>query len=264
MYRKFILLAFLLFYSCSSNSNISIHFTIDKTYDIETIVQRFRTYDPAGLESRSQSMGINYEYAKKISKMDSFDATMEVGKLVNSKYKEDLPKIQNSVNQYQKSWNKIIRYFSKEVVHLTQHQWFYRKYICVVSAFSPGLTSSHGNKVVRVYNLNPDEQRRITAHEIVLSHILHILRENYTASEIDPWTSWALGEITTVFILDEGSMMPLWKNYSKVTNYFSTSNYPQLTELEDKLKVIYNSKKDFKDYLDKSILLLKNEKTSLN
>jgi len=67
---------------------------------------------------------------------------------------------------------------------------------------------------------------------------------------------WGLNEITTVAVLGlEPSIDELWRKRERgYDNYLG--NYPQLKSLMNLLKDLYLNKKDFIDYLDKSVEIL--------
>ena len=237
-----------------------IIFIEDKQYDQMMIYNILKSDDPAGLESRARSMGIDIELAKEIKKSNSYlDVKVEIDKLVKDRYEQKANEIIQSINDYDKSWELITRDFSNEIESLTNEKWFHNIYQCVVSPFHPGISNWYGNKIIRKSGENPIEQRRITAHEIVLSEVFQICRKYYSKEQIDEWKVWAIAEITTVLLLDNQDLLQYWGSYIPQQNYFSRSNYPQLAELEEHLRIAYKKRSNFKEYIDESVIIAKND-----
>lgn len=245
--------------SYAAQKPLKIKFILDKEYDQNMIFTMFKSNDPSGLESRAKRMGFDLEFAKRIKEAQNYDDVKdELSSLVDRTYKKEIKKIKRSEKDYTKSWQPIVRQFSDQVVALTGHNWFYDEYLCVVSAFHPGISNWYGNKIVRKYNEDPIKQRWTTAFEIVLSHVFHIVRQSYTTDQLSDWQVWAFSEVTTMFILTTPEMIKaFWPSFELKDNYFSTSNYPQLATLESKLKLIWEKRKDFDDYLRLSTPVLK-------
>jgi len=241
---------------------LKLRFVLDKDYDTHELYGMLHHDDPAGLVSRAKSLGIDLELARKIKNSGDFgEMAGQLGLIVDKVYLEEGAALSGSTSAYTASWEVVIGTFSKIIPAITGHDWFYENYVCVVSAFNPGISSWYGNKIVRKYGEDPVKQRRITAHEIVLSHIFHIVRLSYTKDEIDDRQVWKFAEISTVFVLNDGSLARLWPWFKAPPEYFSGSNYPQLAELERTLAALYNARKSFKGYLDASMSVLKNNRT---
>lgn len=242
----------------SKDKSLRLTFIIDKENDEQHIYDMFNSSDPAGLESRARSMGFDIEFAKRIKKAKNYETIKnELRPFVDKVYEKEIDSLKRSQSEYTNSWKPIIRRFSNQVVNFTDHPWFYSEYLCVVSAFHPGISDWYGNKVVRKYNEDPIKQRWTTAFEIVLSHIFHIVREDYSKDQLADSRVWAFSEITTSFILQDPKMVRSFWPWKKIrTNYFSKSNYPQLAGLEEKLRQIWGDRKDFHDYLSRSVPVL--------
>jgi len=235
------------------NSNFSIKFVVDKNWDMQSIYSMFRSDGGfAGLAARAKHMCIEYDFAKMIHDSNDFSEIKEsLEILVNNRYQEIGNGLKQSVKDYSLAWESIINEFSDIVIELTQHEWFYDNYVCVVSAFHIGLSNWYGNKVTRLYGVDPIEQRGITAFEIVLSHVFHISRKYYNIEDVPDHVIWGISEITAMLILEDNRLMKLWGN-----NYTpSVSGYHQLAELERKLRNAYSENEGFLNYLHTAINL---------
>lgn len=240
---------------------LRLSFILDKNYDTHEVYGMLHHDDPAGLVSRARSMGLDLEFARKIKNSSNFaEVAGQLGPLVDKIYAEEGPALSASTSAYTASWDVVIGTFSEIIPAITGHAWFYGKYVCVVSAFNPGISSWYGNKIVRKYGEDPVKQRRITAHEIVLSHVFHIVRLYYTKDEIDDRQVWKFAEISAVFVLNDRNLVQLWPWFKPPPEYFSRSNYPQLAEVERALAPLYKARRSFKDYLDESMSVLKNSR----
>jgi hypothetical protein len=228
---------------------------VDKTWDREQIFYMLRPNEPGGLVNRARIMGIDYDFAKMIQESKNyFKVNSSLKNLVNERYQEIGNGLRNSAIDYSAAWEPCIKEFSNVVTELTQYDWFYKSYTCVVSAFHYGLSNWHGNKITRHYGEDPVEQRYITAFEIVLSHTFHISRKYFNKIEAPDHIIWAISEITALLILEDDRLIKLWGNDLVRSN---SIGYPQLRGLEKKLRIAYTANADFNDYLKTAIQLAK-------
>lgn len=236
---------------------LDIEFVIDKGFDRTRIYGILRADDPAGMASRAASMGIPLDVAERIHRAKSYDEVAQVlSQLVDERYDQLSSSLDRARQEYSALWQPIVRTFSSTVTTLTEHEWVHGGYVCVVSAFHPGLSDWHGNMIAARYDLAPKMKRRIVAHEIVLSHVFQLFRVRHDRSKLDDWRVWAFSEISAVFILSDASLHPLWPDLAGSGEYFARSNYPQLAPLEDALLAVWSDRRDFVDYLDRSIPIL--------
>jgi hypothetical protein len=235
---------------------MKVKFLIDKKFDVKTVYWILSSKDPAGTASRAKSMGIPLTTARKFKNKTWKEVQNLSLKLADKRYCKHLGKMKESVANYQKAWNEIGQIFSKEIEKLTGKKWKFENYYVVVSAIHKGTSSRDGNKVCRIFGEDPKAQLRVTAHELLMTHIWHILDTDY-CSALDDYKGWALNEITTTFILSfEEKLCQLWPSSSRDYKVY-LRNYPQLWEPREKLKEIWLGRKDFNDYMNKSISVLK-------
>ncbi len=236
---------------------MKVKYIKDLDYDSFMIWAILSSSDPSGVENRVKSMGISGNVLKRIQAVEEYeDIKKSLDKYVEKKYAKYAKEIDKAIKNYQKEWNKIGQTFSDEIDKIAPYKWFYDTYYVVVSPFHPGVSSKGGDKVIRGAFEDPKEQLRITAHEILMSHIWNILFELYPESEESADKDmhyWAINEITTVAILGlEESLNALWTDKLKGFDNF-LSNYPQLNKLKMELKEMYKSKKNVKDFLDRAL-----------
>jgi len=259
---------------------VKVKFVIDKEYDALAIWWMLGSgTDPMGVRNRARWMGITSWELNRILEADSFEEVEEfITNIVEERHKQYERQLEEKLISYQESWDEIDDFFFAEVEEITGHRWSFDEYLVVVSPIHPGVSNMYNNTVVRWIFEDPIEQRRITAHEILMIHIWDIFNETgvfgftrkdgtWEIEEIfsnyyeDPWEEWekghlwALNEITTIAILGlEPELNELW---SPNTKGFSTeTNYPQIVQLQLELKEAYLEKSDFQNYLNKAISIL--------
>jgi len=239
-------------------SDLRLSFAIDKEYDKENILRFFRQPDPAGLESRAASMGIDIDIARRIRDAVSPSEAWDLAaRIVDDRFKNDGAAIEASQKDLEAVWKDLLPLYSRVVVETTESPWVHPEYTCLVSSVHPGLSSWSGNKVAVKFDGSPELKRRIVAHELLLSNVFQLLRKRFARSEISDWRVWAFSEITPVLILDDPRLRTLWPNSPHAGGYFIRSNYPQLAGLEKRLKELFDHRTSYLDYEEKSAAVLK-------
>ncbi|MBN2094416.1 MAG: hypothetical protein JW727_00055 [Candidatus Aenigmarchaeota archaeon] len=171
-------------------------------------------------------------------------------------YKTSMPYLKLTRKLYQASWNKINNSFSTYVEQTTSYNWFYTKYSCVLSVLHEGVSSwAEGPRIVRWWRENPYTMRRITAHELVLSHYFEIYKRHYSEHGLTDNQVWALAEIAAFALT---SLTPEVKKFWPWgDSYYTDHNYPHIVPLQNKLKRAFLSRKSFDEYILKGIRLVK-------
>lgn len=197
---------------------------------------------------------IDKKYDKKIAK--EFNFSIEILKKIDLQYKTSLPFLKLSKNLYQKSWDKINKDFSDYIEKRTGYKWFYPKYECVVSVIHPGISNwGTAPKIVRHWRENHYSMRRITAHELILSHYFEIYKRNYSKEGLKDGQVWALAEIAAFALTSLTKEVKKWWPWN--TEYYTTHNYPHIVKLQNQLKPIFLKSKSFDDYIKQGIKLVK-------
>jgi hypothetical protein len=161
-----------------------------------------------------------------------------------------------SKKEYQKSWDEIGEEFSEYIERVTGCPWFYQTYRCVISATLPGVSNwGHAPVIMRGWKENPYTQRRITAHELILSHYFEIYRHHFQDTNLKDEQVWALAEIAALALTsltDNATKFWPWD----IKGYYTDHDYPQIVELQLKLKPIFLRRKNFTDYMKKGLSLV--------
>ncbi len=180
---------------------------------------------------------------------------------VNRRYKETKKYLQKTQLLYQKSWDEINDRFFRTVEKITGYSWKHKNYYCVLSLFHRGISSWGGNKIARIWSENPYKMRKITAHELLISHIFTIFERDFGEEKLVPKEKWALAEIFAFAICGlEKDVLLFWPWITEQEKYPLNHNYPELYALQRKLKPIYERKKTFRESLRKGIELVKKDK----
>ena len=232
-----------------------LKFVLDKDYDREMIFVMLQNQNQAGLVYQAEKMEIDLELAKKIVKRDqSKEIDQEVKELVDARYQEIHIFIERSKELYQGSWNEINDQFFARLKELTDFPFQHDSFECVISAFHIGISSWGGNKIVRRWNYNPSIQRRITAHEIIISHFFYLTREKYP-NQLSDQQIWKLAEIFAFIITGLDPVMIQFWPWDKTGSY-TDHDYPEITDLQKQLTKIYQEK-GFKAFIETGLEFVK-------
>lgn len=175
---------------------------------------------------------------------------------IDLSYTTTLPYLKLTKKLYQKSWDKINDEFSKYIEKATGYKWFYPKYECVISVIHKGISNwGIAPKIVRSWKENPYFMRRITAHELILSHYFEIYKRYYQSAGLKDEQVWVLAEIAAFALT---SLNPIVKKFWPWnTEYYTNHNYPHIVDIQNKLKSIFLKRKNFDEYIEKGIALIK-------
>ena len=197
---------------------------------------------------------IDKNYVNEMAK--AFGFSKKVFTQMNSIYKTSLPFLKKTKKLYQNSWDEINDEFSKYIEKETGYKWFYPEYECVVSVIHKGISNwGTAPKIVRQSNENPYFMRRITAHELILSHYFEIHKRHYKNEGLKDGQIWALAEIAAFALTSLTKDVKEWWPWN--TEYYTNHNYPHIVEIQNKLKPIFLKRKDFDEYIKAGVKLVK-------
>lgn len=183
-------------------------------------------------------------------------------KIMDDYYKQSFFIMKKTLVLYQNSWNEINDQFFKTAVIITGHVWRHTNYQCVLNPFVHGMSTWKGNKIVRNFWEHPLIMRKITAHELIISLVFTILEKNFVHEKLTNKQIWALTEISAFAITGlEPRMLKFWPWTREEQKYPLNHTYPELYDVQAKLKNKYLKKKSFNEFLAYAIRLVKaNEK----
>lgn len=175
---------------------------------------------------------------------------------VDRQYKTSFKFLKLTRGLYQKSWDEINDEFSRYIEKITGYKWFYPKYECIISVIHTGISNwGIAPKIVRSWEENPYSMRRITAHELILSHYFEIYKRYYKEEGLKDGQVWALAEIAAFALT---SLTPEAKKFWPWnTEYYTNHNYPHIVKLQNQLKNAFLRRKNFDDYIKAGIKLIK-------
>lgn len=197
---------------------------------------------------------IDKKYDKQMAK--AFGFSEDILKRIDKVYGNSLSFLENSKKLYQKSWNEINKEFSDYIEKKTGYNWFYPEYECVVSVLHRGV-SNWGNapKIIRHWKENPNYMKRITAHELIISHYFEIHKRHYKNEGLKDGQIWALAEIAAFALTSLTKEVKKWWPWN--TEYYTNHNYPHIVDMQNKLKSIFLKSKNFDEYIKTGIKLVK-------
>lgn len=180
---------------------------------------------------------------------------------VEKRYRRAGKYLQKTKALYQKSWGEINDRFFGATAKITEYPWKYKKYYCVLSLFHRGISNWGGNKIARIWSENPYTMRKITAHELLISHVFTIFERDFKEDKLTARKKWALAEISAFAICGlEKDMLLFWPWIGEQEKYPLNHNYPEIYALQKRLKPLYEQKKTFKDFLRQGVALVKDYK----
>ena len=174
---------------------------------------------------------------------------------IENQYKTSLKFFKLSQKLYQKSWDEINNSFSKYIEKETGYPWHYKEYKCVISPLNTGVERWNPKIISRHWNENPYFMRRITAHEIILTHYADIIKKHYSHENLKEGQIWALSEIAAWALASLTPEVKKWWPWN--TEYYTNHNYPHIVKLQLKLKEPFLKRKNFDEYIKKGIKLVK-------
>lgn len=194
-------------------------------------------------------------YDKEIGKLNGFKEPFYSE--IDKDYKKNKRILEKTKQLYQKAWNEINNKFSKYVEKETGYKWFYPKYKCVISIAHPGGISNWGkdSKISYFWNNNPYLVIQGVAYELIISHYFEIYKRHYKKEGLTGKQVWALAEISAMALT---SLTPKSKKFWPWYNgYADKHNYPQIVELQKKLKEPFLKRKNFDEYIKTGIKLVR-------
>lgn len=216
-------------------------FIIDQIYDTNLILSMLKITPPEQLTKKAKEWGINIGLTQEIKK----DEINKAGNLRYQKLGGFLPQVKN---WYQQSWDEINNEFFENVEEITGHQWKHQNYECVVSLFHRGISNWGGNKIVRGWDENPHKQRRITAHELLISHYFTIIRDFFPQENLTDNQIWQLAEIAAFALTGLEERITRFWPWDE-TGYYTNHNYSQLIDLQLKLRERFLKRQSFDEYI---------------
>ncbi len=197
------------------------------------------------------------KYAINIKEDLKFTSTKKKKRYLAKQYLCNLPYLKYTCREYQKSWDKINNQFSRYIKKATGYKWKYHTYYCFVSLVHEGISNwGTSHKIIRWWKDNPYTQRRITAHELIISHYFTIIKNYYAKEKLTTRQIWALAEIAALALT---SLTPAIKKFWPwdKSGYYYNHNYQTIVKLQKELRQPFLKRKNFDEYIKTGIKLVK-------
>lgn len=219
--------------------NMKLKYIADQKYDALMIYQILSSKNGiVDLKYQSENMNLDFETVKKISEAENYESIKsKIEEIVKNRYLTSEGYLNLSIGMYQKSWDEINDTFFSRLSEITKFPIQHKTFECVLSDFHIGISNWGGNKIVRSWKENPFTQRRITAHEIIISHFFSYIYEKYPEIK-DRHKIWELAEIFTFVITGTDEVMTKFWPWDKSGSY-TDHNYPELVKKQKALTKIY-------------------------
>ncbi len=235
---------------------MQVEFIKDSKYDAGITWSMLFYCAPNERETRAKSMGIEVEVANTLAGEADYSMVQHYAeKYVSKRYQPLEQEFKQALKGYAQTWSEIDTVFSKRVPEITSHNWFHDKFFVVLSPFNTGVSSFGEDKVLRGLFVPTGEHTRITAHEILISHIWSILYERFgeEAEKDENFYYWGLNEITSNAILGlDTTLNELWPRHLRGYDSY-LYNYPHLQKAKDLLKDLFINRETFNEYLSNGI-----------
>ena len=227
---------------------MKLKYIVDQKYDALMIYQILSSKNGiVDLKYQSENMDLDFEIVKKISKMKSFaNIESEIEKIVSKRYLNSEKYLNLSIEMYQQSWNEINDAFFGRLAEVTKFPIQHKTFECVLSDFHIGISNWGGNRIIRSWKENPFTQRRITAHEIIISHFFSYIYKKHTKIK-DKHKIWELAEIFAFIVTGTDKIMTKFWPWDDSGSY-TDHNYPELVKKQKALTEVY-SKKGFHEFV---------------
>jgi hypothetical protein len=230
---------------------MKLFFIIDQDYDFAVIYELLK--QDKGSEKFTAK--IDSSLLKKGSSLKREEFVRELKEYTQKEYGSSLYFLEKTAKLYQSSWDEINENFFSTTKEITGFEWKHKEYFCVVSFFNKGISSWGGNKIIRGWNENPYLMRKITAHELLISHIFSIFeKKDFAKYNLDNNKKWKIAEISAFAICGlEKKMIEFWPWIREEEKYPLNHNYQHIYKDQKNLKSFYENKKSFKSFLEKAI-----------
>ncbi len=230
---------------------MKLKFIVDQDHDLR-VLHEFIKKDEESLRFFKSSIDINL--LRKIRLLDKEDAVSTLKEHVEKRHQKIFPYLEKTAKMYQQSWDEINNEFFSLTEKITGYSLKHTSYLCTVSFLHKGISNWGGNKIIRGWRENPYSMRKITAHELLISHIFTIFEKDFKEEDVSNNQIWKIAEISAFAICGlEEEMVNLWPWITATEKYPLNHNYPHIYDTQRKLRPKYENKESFKSFLRDAI-----------
>jgi hypothetical protein len=243
-----------------------IKFYLNYDEDLENILLRLTSLDPAGLDYRIKKKGLDKKVVEKILDIEDFlDQKQILDDYLEEVYKKIRPKLEKTEHQYEKIWqDKNDQFFQLATDLMGGFSWDYQRYYFLISAFYSMASWGGTNKLAVWYKRDPKKYYNLVAFQLLLSHFFETIDQVYKKRPVSDWHLWALAEISAHILVfkEEKMVSTFWPHMdslveTSIVEDFKSGSYPQLAQPAEKVYSIYKQTDDYQTYVKKIISYIK-------
>ena len=243
-----------------------IKFYIDYDEDLENILFRLTSVDPAGLDYRVKKKGLDKQVVESILAEEDFGKQEQIlEEYLREVYKDIRADLEKVELVYEDIWqDKEDDFFKLSTEIMGDLPWDYDNYFFLISAFYSMASWGGTNQLAVWYKREPRKHYYMNGYELILSHFFETVDRLYDKRPVSDWHIWALAEITAhILTLKEEKMISsLWPQMNTlidtpIEDDISKGSYPHLAEHAKKVWQIYQNRKGYDDYVNQSIDYIK-------
>ncbi len=233
---------------------MNLIFKIDKKYDEKMLFEFLPSKKDLTKLNLADLLRTDFDNIPDNLESKKFDVILLIKSQVQEKYNKITPYLKNSITDYQKSWNLMNDKFATMVEKKTGQTWKYKKYYCVVSAYHEGISNWGGNIIARRWSVNADVQRRVTAHELVLSHFWNMMEKDGVTKKWPNNKKWRYAEIFSWCLLGlDKDFFIFWPWCLKKDLFPENHQYKDILPLQRELRDLYAKCSNFKEFFKQAI-----------
>lgn len=239
-----------------------IKFHIDYEEDLENILFRITSFDPAGLDYRIEKKGLDEQVIKNVLKTDKPEEQIEMlDEYLRTVYKEIKPNLKSVKEKYEKIWkSKNDKFFKITTKLMGDIPWDFNEYLFLVSAFYSLVSWGQNNELAVWWKRSPGKYYFMNGYELILCHFFETIDHLYKKRPISDWHLWALAEITAHILTykEERMISILWPHMNtlletQINKDFKKGSYPQLAPYSKKVYELYNKSSNYPQFVKKSL-----------
>lgn len=218
-------------------------FRSNPTYDEQIILHMAKQRDPMGTVERLQSMGLSGPLATALEHNPNDPTLVQaIHAFVETAHTQHADTLNYAQHAYQCAWDTIHTEFFSRTTKLTHQPWRHDSYIVMLSPIHRGISSRDGCVVARSAFEDAEDQKRITAHELFMTHVWSCIDQRLSKdTQYDEHRAWMLNElITTATLGFDDELTKLWTTKTQGYDGY-LHNYPELVTLKPKVRTIYKS-----------------------
>jgi len=239
-----------------------IKFHINYKQDLENILSRITSFDPAGLDYRVEKKGLDKQVVKNILAANNQEKQKEIlDKYLKRVYNEVEPDLKNVQEKYEEIWKQKNNTFFEILTRLMgDFPWGHDEYLFLISAFYSMVSWGGTNKLAVWWKRNPQKYYFMNGYELILSHFFETIDQLYEERPVSNWHLWALAEIIAhIFTFkEEKTVSKLWPQINtllktNIDENFIKGSYPQLAPFAKKVYKFYRISSDYQKFAEKSL-----------